>query len=76
MKISANAAATYKTSYGIQLYWEMAAGMPFFIHLKDADKVKSNKKWSQVMYMSYVLNFKSLQHQPSFLTENGTLHNS
>ena len=64
MKISANDAAAYETPYGIQLYWKVAAGMPFFVHLKDTAKVKAKKRWSQVMYMSYVLNFRALQDQP------------
>lgn len=51
-----------ETPYGYQLFWDSACAlatdenqMPFVIHLKDEFKVKSGKRWSQVMYMKYVL---------------------
>jgi len=46
------------TPYGIQLKYKLVGNMPFYIHLKDNSKVKNKKRWSQVMYMSYVLNFR------------------
>ncbi|XP_052786371.1 uncharacterized protein LOC128221808 [Mya arenaria] len=50
------------TPYGISLSWQLkpgdsGKGMVFRIHLKDNVKVKNKKRWSQVMYMSYVLDF-------------------
>lgn len=51
------------TPYGMRLTWELQTvvkgkkGMVFSIHLKDNRKVKNKKRWSQVMYMSYVLDF-------------------
>ncbi|XP_052786290.1 uncharacterized protein LOC128221729 [Mya arenaria] len=50
------------TPYGISFSWKLKAadsgkGMVFRIHLKDNLKVKNKKRWSQVMYMSYVLDF-------------------
>ena len=51
----------YKSPYGIQLNWTLPGGMPFFIHLKDPMKIKAKKRWSQVMYMSYVLNYRVLR---------------
>ncbi|EDO44996.1 predicted protein, partial [Nematostella vectensis] len=47
-----------KTPYGMQLRWKLPGGMPFTVHLKDNTKVKNKKRWSQVMYMSYVLDHK------------------
>jgi len=47
------------TPYGIQLHWELEVGTSIFIHLKDMAKVKSKKRWSQVMYLKYILNFKA-----------------
>jgi len=47
-----------KTPYGMQLKWRLPGGMEFTIHLKDNAKVKNQKRWSQVMYMSYILDFK------------------
>ncbi|XP_052786209.1 LOW QUALITY PROTEIN: uncharacterized protein LOC128221647 [Mya arenaria] len=54
------------TPYGILLSWTLKAGdsgkgMVFCIHLKDNVKVKNKKRWSQVMYMSYVLDFQLKQ---------------
>ena len=46
------------TPYGIQLSWEVAEAMPIYVHLKDSAKIKNKKRWSQVMYMNYVLNFR------------------
>ncbi|XP_069101066.1 uncharacterized protein [Argopecten irradians] len=47
------------TPYGIQLHWDLEHGTPFFIHLKDTEKVKAKKRWSQVMYLEYVLKYRS-----------------
>ncbi len=47
-----------ETPYGYRLSWKIGlteAKMPFYIHFKDKTKVKAKKRWSQVMYMSYVL---------------------
>ena len=49
------------TPYGIQLAWQLASGMPLFVHLKDVSKVKAKKRWSQVMYMKYVLSYRSFK---------------
>jgi len=46
------------TPYGMELKWVLPGGMPFSIHLKDNFKVKNKKRWSQVMYMSYVLDYR------------------
>ncbi len=51
----------YKSPYGIQMNWILPGGMPFFIHLKDPVMFKAKKRWSQVMYMSYVLNYRVLR---------------
>ncbi|XP_035669160.1 chitin synthase chs-2-like [Branchiostoma floridae] len=54
----------YETPYGLQLHWDLhygngetESGMSFNIHLKDNTLVKNKKRWSQVMYMSYVLDY-------------------
>eukprot|EP00106_Octopus_bimaculoides_P022290 XP_014789732.1 PREDICTED: uncharacterized protein LOC106883289 [Octopus bimaculoides] len=41
--------------YGLQLQWILNCGIPFFLHLKDTQKVKPKKRWSQVLYMNYVM---------------------
>ncbi|XP_048748701.2 uncharacterized protein LOC125660927 isoform X3 [Ostrea edulis] len=52
------------TPYGQKLGWKLPgpSEMTFTIHLKDSKKVKKKKRWSQIMYMSYVLDFLSKQH--------------
>ncbi|KAI8522051.1 hypothetical protein Bbelb_018050 [Branchiostoma belcheri] len=54
----------WKTPYGLQLQFDWKAGengsstgMKFFIHLKDNELVKNKKRWSQIMYMTYILDF-------------------
>ena len=47
------------TPYGIQLTWRLENGTSIFLHLKDNSKVKAKKRWSQVMYLKYVLDYKS-----------------
>ena len=48
-----------KTPYGYRLTWDIGMGdMPFTIHFKDKSLVKPKKRWSQVMYMNYILNHR------------------
>ncbi|KXJ20581.1 Chitin synthase 6 [Exaiptasia diaphana] len=65
-----------KTPYGMQLKWELPGGMPFYIHLKDNFKVKNKKRWSQAMYMSYVLDYKkaSMESDPHNEAVAGSEH--
>lgn len=49
---------TSETPYGLQLQWLLPGNMPFFVHLKDSSKFKPKKRWSQVMYMKYILNYR------------------
>ena len=52
------------TPYGCRFKWTIEAdedmtGMPFVIHFKDNNKVKNKKRWSQVMYMNYVIKHRA-----------------
>lgn len=49
-----------KTPYGYTLTWSIGVtvAMPFVIHFKDKTLVKAKKRWSQVMYMNYILNYR------------------
>ena len=47
-----------KTPYGYRLSWTIRNSLPFFIHLKDNSKVKAKKRWSQVMYLNYIINYR------------------
>ena len=60
--VTAKDASAHTTPYGVQLNWVLPGGMPFFIHLKDSNKVKPKKRWSQIMYMSYVLNYRVIKY--------------
>ncbi|XP_052242756.1 uncharacterized protein LOC127852809 isoform X2 [Dreissena polymorpha] len=61
------------TPYGLSISWNLNTkltnnldrDMVFKIHLKDNIKVKNKKRWSQVMYMSYVLDFILKQEECS-----------
>ncbi|XP_036356166.1 chitin synthase chs-1-like, partial [Octopus sinensis] len=44
-----------RVPYGLQLQWILNGGVPLFLHLKDFQKVKPKKRWSQVLYMNYVM---------------------
>ena len=49
------------TPYGIQLRYNRdprGGEIPLYIHLKDNIKVKKKKRWSQVMYMNYIINYR------------------
>ena len=46
------------TPYGMQLAWVVSEHLRFIIHCKNGNKVKNKKRWSQVMYMYYILFFR------------------
>ena len=65
IKLKPKSAKKIKTPYGMQLKYDIpkvngktVRNVPFTIHLKDNNKVKNKKRWSQVMYMNYVLNYR------------------
>ena len=47
-----------ETPYGGRLTFQLPAGNLLIIHLKDNSKIRNKKRWSQVMYMYYLLGFK------------------
>ena len=47
-----------QTPYGYQLRWMVKDVLPIFVHLKDNNKVKNKKRWSQVMYMNYIIDHR------------------
>nr|QCI31493.1 chitin synthase [Grandidierella japonica] len=51
------------TPYGGRLVWTLPGKTKIVAHLKDKDKIRHKKRWSQVMYMYYLLGFK-LMDQP------------
>ena len=44
--------------YGYRIHLVVDTEMHFYIHLKDNTKIKNKKRWSQVMYMNYILKYR------------------
>ena len=58
LKIELSNGTKWETPYGLQINWKLPGLIPFFVHLKDPKKVKKKKRWSQIMYLSYILDFR------------------
>lgn len=57
------------TPYGGRLKFILPGGNSLIVHLKDKSKIRNKKRWSQVMYMYYLLCYKcfgSLQKMEDF----------
>ncbi|CAL1533661.1 unnamed protein product [Lymnaea stagnalis] len=48
------------TPYGGRLIWTMPGQTKMVVHLKDKNKIRHRKRWSQVMYLYYLLGFRLL----------------
>ncbi|XP_046354674.2 uncharacterized protein LOC124134078 [Haliotis rufescens] len=46
------------TPYGGRLTLEMPGGTLFHVHMKDKEKIRHKKRWSQIMYLYYLLGHK------------------
>jgi hypothetical protein len=46
------------TPYGGRLTFNLPGGTSLLLHLKDKSKIRNKKRWSQVMYMYYLLGYK------------------
>ena len=68
LKVSLGDMRKYKTPYGYQLHWMVENSLPFYVHFKDNTKVKNKKRWSQVMYMNYII-----EHRLQEKKEDGQL---
>nr|CAD7412367.1 unnamed protein product [Timema poppensis] len=44
-----------ETPYGGRLEYSLPGHTAMLVHLKDKDRIRHGKRWSQVMYMSYLL---------------------
>uniref|UniRef100_A0A3P9K521 chitin synthase n=1 Tax=Oryzias latipes TaxID=8090 RepID=A0A3P9K521_ORYLA len=47
-----------ETPYGGRLMFVMPDGNMLFVHLKDKSLIRNKKRWSQIMYMYYLLGWK------------------
>ena len=65
LDVKLSACRREETPYGCKLSWfigvDQEHGMPFCVHMKDNHRVKNKKRWSQIMYMSYVLNHRIIK---------------
>ncbi|GFO49740.1 chitin synthase, partial [Plakobranchus ocellatus] len=48
------------TIYGGRLTWTLPGGTSLVVHLKDKRKIRNRKRWSQVMYLYYLLGYNIL----------------
>lgn len=48
----------YPTPYGGRIVWTLPGKTKLIAHLKDKKKIRAKKRWSQVMYMYYLLGFR------------------
>ncbi|XP_013398991.1 uncharacterized protein LOC106165353 [Lingula anatina] len=46
------------TPYGGRLTWTLPGGNLLYVHIKDKNKIRHKKRWSQVMYMYYLLGYR------------------
>lgn len=51
----------YPTPYGGKLEWTLPGGNRLSAHLKDKMKIRHRKRWSQVMYMYYLLGHRLME---------------
>nr|ALM23646.1 chitin synthetase 2 [Leptinotarsa decemlineata]AMN92726.1 chitin synthase 2 [Leptinotarsa decemlineata] len=52
----------YPTPYGGRLVWTLPGKTLMIAHLKDKAKIRAKKRWSQVMYMYYLLGFRIMDN--------------
>ena len=55
-----------------RLTWFMPGGNTLVVHMKDRKKSRIKKRWSQVMYMYFLLGFRLMGRFQSKLLENIT----
>ncbi|XP_060582419.1 LOW QUALITY PROTEIN: chitin synthase chs-2-like [Ruditapes philippinarum] len=58
------------TPYGGRLTWRLPGGTRLIAHLKDKHKIRHKKRWSQVMYMYYLLGYRILAQPENLLTKD------
>ncbi|XP_050429583.1 chitin synthase chs-2 [Adelges cooleyi] len=51
----------YPTPYGGRLVWTLPGKTKLTVHIKDKSKIRHRKRWSQVMYMYYLLGHRLME---------------
>ncbi|XP_052098915.1 chitin synthase chs-2-like [Mytilus californianus] len=46
------------TPYGGRLVWTLPGENKLVVHLKDKEKIRHKKRWSQIMYLYYLIGYK------------------
>ncbi|GAB6025457.1 hypothetical protein CHUAL_011200 [Chamberlinius hualienensis] len=64
------------TLYGGRLVWTLPGKTQMIIHLKDKSRIRHRKRWSQVMYMYYLLGFKIMATQFDADYKTNLAHNT
>ena len=57
-KIKVKPPVRIPTPYGGRLVWTLPGKTKIVCHLKDKSKIRHKKRWSQCMYMYYLLGYK------------------
>ena len=58
------------TPYGGRLTWTLPGGTTLVVHLKDKNKIRHRKRWSQCMYMYYLLAYRLVGLRDDSIWEN------
>ncbi|XP_069463810.1 chitin synthase chs-2-like [Ambystoma mexicanum] len=59
------------TPYGGQLKYILPKGNSLYVHLKDKDRIRHRKRWSQIMYLYYLLGWKLYRKYHTSATMEG-----
>jgi len=51
----------YPSPYGGRLVWTLPGKTKLTVHIKDKSKIRHRKRWSQVMYMYYLLGHRLME---------------
>lgn len=60
-RMHVRAAKKYPTPYGGRLTWTLPGKTKMIVHLKDKNRIRHRKRWSQVMYMYYLLGHRLME---------------
>ncbi|KAK9877020.1 hypothetical protein WA026_016046 [Henosepilachna vigintioctopunctata] len=59
----------FDTPYGGRIQWILPGRSKLIVHLKDSDKIRRKKRWSQVMYMYYLIGHRLKAKNPEEFKE-------
>ena len=57
LEIDSHTQSVFSTPYGGRIDYHIL-GTPFSVHLKDKQNIRRGKRWSQVMYLYYLIGWK------------------